>query len=113
MALKTATDTRDGVEILHLQGKLDAGGVEQFKDALTPLAENADNMRVVVDFSGVTFIASSGLRVVLQAVKSMKPRGAVLYAAGMNDLVASVFKTMGFFSFVKHFPTIEECLADG
>lgn len=110
MALTVTIDTKNGVDILRLTGKVDAMATDEFKAALLPLAENPDKKNVVLDFAGVSHLVSAGLRVVLQAVKIMRPRGAVLYVAEMDELVTSIFKTMGFFAFVTPCATVDECL---
>lgn len=112
MAFDVTTEIREGMDILHLDGKLDAFAVDQFGKALLPLAADPGKKWLVLDFGGVNFIVSAGLRVVLQAVKEMKPRGAVLFVTEMNPLVNGIFKNMGFFSFVTLRETIDDCLRE-
>lgn len=112
MSLNVTTENKEGADILHLQGKLDAAGIEPFGAALLPIAENPEKKWAVIDFDGVDYIVSAGLRVVLQAVKAMKPRGAALYVTGMKPLVHDIFKTMGFFAFVTRCDSIDACLEE-
>jgi len=46
---------------------------------------------VVVDFSGVTFIDSSGLAVLINAMQDMKEYGGKPTLAGINTNVRSIF----------------------
>lgn len=110
MTLETEIEIKNDTPVLYLKGDLDSQGCETFGQELVPLAENKDHKNIILDFTGVTYIVSSGLRVVLQAVKAMKPRGAVLHVTGMNKLAASVFSTMGFFTFVTRGESVDECL---
>jgi len=48
---------------------------------------------VVVDLSGVTFIDSSGLAVLINAMQDIKEYGGKLTLAGINTTVRSIFET--------------------
>lgn len=51
---------------LHLAGDLDVGATPDFRDAIS-LAERSDATEVVVDLSGLAFLDSTGLGILLQA----------------------------------------------
>ena len=73
---------------------LDVRGARRFEEEL--LALRVDSGEVVVDLSGVNFVASSGLRVLLKASQGFAARGVVLVIAGANVEVSDVFKMSGF-----------------
>lgn len=101
----------EGIAVLHVAGRLDAATAADFEAALLPQAENPAVQRVVLDFSGLEYVASAGLRVFLKAVKAVAPRKAKLYVTGANDMVTSVLKMTGFLAYVTVRPTLDACLA--
>jgi len=106
----TAEIPAEGVALLRLAGRLDAAGMADFEAALLPHAENPAVQRVVLDGSGMDYVASAGLRVFLKAIKAMTPRKARLYGAGFGAPVVSVLRMTGFLPFIEMRGRIEECL---
>ena len=60
--------------------------------------------RLVLDFAGVEFISSAGLRVLLVAQKAMMASGGAMVLKNVNDDVMDVFDVTGFADIL----TIEE-----
>jgi anti-sigma B factor antagonist len=65
-ALEVSVDRSADVPTLALRGELDLAGTEQFLAALDTVELDAPPV-VVVDLRGLTFLDSSGLRVLLSA----------------------------------------------
>ena len=82
---------------------LDVAGARRLEEAITPL-EGA----VVIDLSGVAFVASSGLRVLLKQAQRLKGQGGELRVCGADKTVAEVFVMSGFDSII----AIDEQCAD-
>jgi anti-anti-sigma factor len=55
---------------------------------------------LVIDMSEVTFVASSGLRVMLKVAQRLKSQGGQLSISNPNDTVREVFRISGFASVV-------------
>ena len=66
---------------------------------------------VVVDFSGVTFIDSSGLAVLINAMQDVKKYGGKLTLSGINTNVRSIFEMAQLDQFFLIDPRDEEMLA--
>jgi anti-anti-sigma factor len=112
MALTVTVETpAEGVTVLRLSGRIDAAAMADFEAILMPHAENPAMVRIVLEGSGMEYIASAGMRVLLKAVKAMTPRKAKLCGAGMGASVTSVLKMTGFHSFIDLRNTVAECLA--
>lgn len=73
-----------------LSGRLDTPGVDRvetrFLAALVPGANNA-----IVDCSGVDFVSSMGIRMLVSAARGLKSRQATLALFGVQPQVAQVF----------------------
>jgi anti-sigma B factor antagonist len=70
---------------------LDVAGARRLEEAIKSL-EGA----VVIDLSGVAFVASSGLRVLLKQAQRLKFEGGELRVCGADKTVTEVFKMSGF-----------------
>jgi anti-anti-sigma factor len=88
-----------------------AGGLEQ---ALLPLlAPSADAApAVLLDFSGVDYISSAGLRVLMIAAKTMQARKAPLGVTALQPLVQAIFEATRWDQVVDVFPSVRAALAE-
>jgi len=90
----------DGVTVVRMSGRLDgdtSASADTWLRAL--LARGASSF--VLDLTDVAFISSSGLRVVLGAVKICSAQGGEVRVAGMSAQVRRVFEIAGFLRFMK------------
>lgn len=76
-----------------LVGKLDIAGAEVIALPLATLAGAKKD--VIVDMSGVTFIASIGIRHLVSATKALSRRGGRLVLVNPNEMVKDVLVTSG------------------
>ncbi len=94
---------------VRVRGMLEAKAVPEFEAALLPLAGDERVTDIVLDFSGLEFVASAGLRVFLKAVKEMAPRKAVLHGVGMRGEVLPVFRMTGLLRYIQLYAAMEDC----
>ena len=78
---------------LKVSGRLDTVTAPQLSDALTASLEGAQSLRL--DFSELEYISSAGLRVLLQAQKTMQKRGGMV-VSHPNETVMEVLDVTGF-----------------
>ena len=99
--------------VLFPEGRIDHATAEQFKVALAPhlatCAEGRD--RVVIDMTGVEYISSVGLRVLMLASKQSKGQGCTLAVCGLQSVVREIFAISRFDLVLQVFPTLHEALA--
>lgn len=74
-------------------GRLDALTSEAFGAEVGGLPEAVKNL--VFDFARLDFIASAGLRVIVNAYKLMKGRGGNVRIANANETVQGILKLTG------------------
>ncbi|HSI86748.1 MAG: STAS domain-containing protein [Candidatus Methylacidiphilales bacterium] len=94
------------VIILSINGKLDGGTCSQLDAKVHELLDRKVRA-VVVDCSGLTYVSSAGLRVLLQAAKRMKAVQGTICLSSFQDQVREVFELSGFEAIFKVFPTSE------
>lgn len=99
--------------VLHPQGRIDHTHADDFAQALAPYLAgcNAAGPALVVDLSRVQYISSIGLRVLMVAIKQVKPQGGRLVLAGLAPLVLEVFKISRFDLLFQIFPDSAAALA--
>jgi anti-anti-sigma factor len=93
--MKLSTEELDG-NILRvcLAGRMDILGVDAIAVPFAALAAT-DNRRVIVDLSGVDFLASIGIRAVLQNARAHKLRGGGMVLLAPPPLVEEVLRAAG------------------
>jgi anti-anti-sigma factor len=83
-----------GVDVLTPVGRIDTTTVATLEARLGPLLA-VPQPRIVIDFSGVDYISSAGLRILLVAARRVQGGGG-LALCGMGDAVRQVFHLAGF-----------------
>lgn len=79
---------------LRLSGRLDAAGADAVGIRFTA-AVAASTLPAVIDFSGVDFIASMGLRLLVSTARALKQKGARMCLYGLRPEVREVFEDAG------------------
>jgi anti-anti-sigma factor len=98
--------------VLFPQGRIDHATAEQFKAALAPhLAGAGGRDRVVIDLTGVEYISSVGLRVLMLASKQAKAQGCTLAVCALQPVVREIFEISRFNLVLQVFPSLREALA--
>lgn len=84
---------KDGDRVVTASGELDLAAADQLWEALEPLL--LPGALVVLDGTGMTFLDSSGLRVLLQAHKRAESEGAVFRVVAPQPAVQRVLDLAG------------------
>ncbi len=84
----------DGTVRVSLQGELDLASTRQVEEHFAAIDEQAP-LRVVVDLSGLAFIDSSGLRMLLLADARAREHGYELVLRAAEEPVQRVFEMTG------------------
>ncbi len=83
------------VKILALDGRLDAYSSNEVETSINTLIDGGC-VKIVVNFNGVEYISSSGLRVMLASLKRLKKVQGDLKLACLKPYVKEVFDIAGF-----------------
>ena len=101
------TRTQGDVTIVAFQGSLDSATAPQAQQALDGILAKGGRT-IVVDFTGLDYISSAGLRVLLGAAKRLGAGALRLF--GLNETVGEVFQISGFSTILAVFATEAEAL---
>lgn len=93
-------------DVVKVSGRLDSSTAPTLVEALNKITTE-NRFKIVMDFSGLTFISSAGLRVLISTLKNCKRynRGD-LVLAGLSSNILSVFDLAGFTAIFKIFPDV-------
>lgn len=106
------TVSKEGrASIVNMNGNFDIASSAPFDEQLTALVD-AGETRVLLDFSNVSFIASTGLRMLLKTAQRIKDEGGLLHLCCINETVQEVFAMTGFDTILSIFETREQALVD-
>lgn len=83
----------DNTLTLQLSGRLDTDTASLLDDEIAELPDLVKNF--VIDMDDLEYVASSGLRVLLMASKTMRTRGGVCKMVNVPDLILEVFEMTG------------------
>jgi anti-sigma B factor antagonist len=95
--------------VLTPVGRLDNETSPSFQARLLDAVGSAE-ARVLLDFSGVDYISSAGLRALMMAAKKSKAVGGRLAVAALTPMVKEIFTISRFAMVVPVFETIAEAM---
>jgi len=105
--MEITEEKRGEVKIIGLHGRLDAVTAPEVEKRLLALVAQS-GVRIALDLSGLSYISSLGLRVVLAAAKQVQTGGGKLALATLSNNVQEIFKLAGFTELFSVFQTIDE-----
>lgn len=86
---------QDGTLTIALTGEIDHHCAKQYIEAITAKMEAYTPKVCILDFCEVTFTDSSGIAVVINALRYMAQIGGRLILSGLNDQPRKVFRASG------------------
>jgi anti-sigma B factor antagonist len=102
---------QNDITIIALTGRLDTLSSSSLEDKLLDTI-NKNQSKIIIDFSQLDFISSSGLRVLLTAGKQMKSAQGRLVLCSLKDHVKEVFDVAGFSMLFKMFSSQEDSIKE-
>ncbi|MCS6840501.1 MAG: STAS domain-containing protein [Roseiflexus sp.] len=103
------------VDLLTIKGRLDATNAPQLKQKFDELF-NQNRYRIVLDLSGLEYVASPGLRVLIEARKRAREwkltdlEGGDIRIANLPPRIKEVFDLTGFTSLFEIYPDTVEAV---
>ena len=89
--METKTTSYKHCDLVKVDGRIDSATAPQFSEALQSLTDQG-RFKLVLDFSGLDFISSAGLRVLINTQKTCKRynRGEVVLATVPANIYAAL-----------------------
>ncbi len=86
-------ERENGKALMKIEGRIDTTTAPELEKAIN--GEGGELKSLVLDFNGVDYISSAGLRVILTAQKKMNAQG-YMELRGVREAVMDVFEMTGF-----------------
>ena len=104
----TVRDEGD-TKVVVLNGKLDTNTSLTAEGEINTLLD-AGAGKLLINFEQVSYISSSGLRLLLATAKKLKGTGGDLKVCSLNEMATEVFEVSGFSSILNVFSSEQEAL---
>jgi anti-sigma B factor antagonist/stage II sporulation protein AA (anti-sigma F factor antagonist) len=99
----------EGKNVLRIAGRIDAASAPILEKKIDEqVAQN--HIRLLLDFSGVDYLSSAGMRLLLAGTKKLKAKEGILLLSGMGDDVMEIIKLAGFERILNIYGTEKEAL---
>lgn len=108
--MKTTTTEQSGVTVVEVQGRMDAGNSKEFEEVCKEQI-NAGIHNLAIDFGGVEYTSSAGLRGILVVAKAAKAHNIPLALCALQPQVNEVFTISGFMNILAIHGTRQEAIA--
>jgi anti-sigma B factor antagonist len=105
----TAEELGEGRAVLRVEGRLNLVTAPELRAAVER-AVAAGTPRVVIDLSGVAFIDSSGLGMVIAGLKHARQAGGELRIAAAGEQVRMVLELTKLSRILRPYETVDEAL---
>lgn len=103
-------DKKSDKLIVQLMGELDHHSAEEVRNKIDDRIDREKINKLVMDFSGVTFMDSSGIGVVIGRYKKLALRNGSVCVSDVKDSVKRVFELSGMFKIIKMFDSVDEAV---
>ena len=110
MQVITQKDAK-GVLVIDLKGRLDANTSPGVEKQITDFI-NTGEVRLIINFQGVDYISSAGLRVLVATVKRLPGPDGKLVLSELNERIYEVLNVCGFTTIFTIKRNVSEALAE-
>lgn len=100
----------DDVPVVSVSGRIDGTTSKDLETILNELIDQ-DLSEIVLDLEGVVYISSVGLRVLLSALKKVRPKKGDVKLVSLQPFVREVFEITGFTKLFAIYPSRGEAMS--
>ena len=108
--MELSSENTGGAVIVKAVGRVDGANARDFHEGLEA-SIGAAGESMVLDFEGLSYISSAGLRVVLLVAKTLQQQKAKLAVCSLSDSIREVFEISGFNKIVPVYAGTDEALS--
>ncbi len=108
--MEIKTEQENGTLVVQVEGRIDGATAPEFESTVKNAIVEEDRA-VIVNFEGVSYISSAGLRAVLLVAKQLSQNNTKFALFSLGDLTREVFEISGFDRIIQLHGSKEEALA--
>jgi len=105
-------NSQDDKLIVTMTGELDHHSAEEVRTKIDDRLDRDGINKLVMDFSGVNFMDSSGIGVVIGRFKKLSLKQGAVCVTNTKGSVKRVFELSGMFKIIKLYDSIEQALSN-
>jgi len=96
-------------KVVGVEGRMDAVSAPEFEEFLNALIDEGA-LKVIVDFEGLDYISSAGLRSVLITAKKIQSKNGSILVVSLHDTVKEIFEISGFSTIIPIHASVDAAL---
>ena len=108
--MQTREQHDGGLDVLAIEGDIDLACSPELRELLHAYAKKKCPI-LVLDFTGVVYVDSSGLATLVEYVRLAQPYGGKFALAGVSARVRTIFDLVRLTEFFPIYPTLAEARA--
>ena len=108
--MSISTEREGGALIAKAEGRVDGANALEFHETLES-AISPDDKGMVLDFQGISYISSAGLRVVLLVAKTLQKQQAKMAVCSLSEPIREIFEISGFDKIIPVYASRQDALA--
>ena len=110
MDLKLDHHTKDGIEVVDVEGEIDVYTAPRLRELLIDLV-NKNNYQLVVNMEKVEFLDSTGLGVLVGGLKRVRAHDGGIDLVCTQGRILRIFRITGLSKVFNIFDTVDEAIA--
>ena len=103
-------EKKNDILIVNLSGELDHNSAESVRVKVDNKIDEDNITKIILNFSGVTFMDSSGIGAVIGRYKKVSNIGGKLCVAEVNKNVDKIFDLAGLYKIIKKYSNVNEAV---
>lgn len=108
--MEIRTHSRDQVTVVDLVGDIDGNTAPEAQARILSLADKPGS-KLVLDMSGVSYMSSAGLRLLLVMYRKIVGKGGKVVVANIPANIASTMEATGFLDLLMHRASVDAGIA--
>ncbi|AFZ47732.1 anti-sigma-factor antagonist [Cyanobacterium stanieri PCC 7202] len=88
---------QDSIQIATIQGDIDSSVASEVTDTIIPLV--TENAKIILNMTGVEYMSSAGLRILLSTYRQATAKEAKLILVGLSEDIKDTMSVTGFLDF--------------
>ena len=110
MDLKLGHYSKDGIEVVTVEGEIDIYTAPRLRELLIDLAGKG-NCQLIVNLDKVGFLDSTGLGVLVGALKRVRPHDGWLDLVCTQERIVNIFKITGLTKVFGIYQSVDQAIA--
>lgn len=105
-------ETKSNCLIIHLSGEIDHHSAEESRNKIDREFESSLSRYMIFDFSGVDFMDSAGIGLIIGRYKAVDKQGGKVAVTGVSSAVNRILDISGIYKIIQSFPSAQDAVTN-